>query len=497
MMLTNNGQLLIARNETASLCLLPKMANRHGLVTGATGTGKTVSLQVIAESLSALGVPVFITDIKGDVSGLAKAGADNPKIRSRVDEMGLEADGYAFHGSPVCFWDIFGKDGHPLRTTISEMGPLLLSRILDLNDTQSGVLQLLFRIADDNGLLLLDLKDLRKLTEYVADNRAEFSKTHGNLAPATLGAIQRGLIGLEDQGGDVFFGEPALDVFELMRRIQGQGVVNIMAADRLMQSPRVYASFLLWLMSELYETLPEAGDLDMPKLVLFFDEAHLLFSNAPKALVEKIEQVVRLIRSKGVGIFFITQNPADIPESVLAQLGNRIQHALRAYTPKEQKAVRAAADAFRANPAFKTEDAITALGVGEALVSLLDEKGIPAMVERAKMLPPEGQIGPLTPDERAALIQKSQIYGQYEREIDRESAYEILTKRVLDTAAAEEEAKTEKARGKAKPQSGGVMGELVADFAKKTQQSITRNVANQVGRSLVRGLLGSLFGGKK
>lgn len=492
-MLDKDGQLLIAKSDAMSLALLPAMANRHGLITGATGTGKTVTLQVIAESLSALGVPVFITDIKGDVSGIASAGGGDAKVDERARKMGLAESGFSYQGSPVCFWDIFGKDGHPLRATISEMGPLLIGRILDLNDTQQGVLQLLFRIADDNGLLLLDLKDLRKLTEFVGQNRAQFSATHGNIASATIGAIQRGLVGLEEQGGDVFFGEPALDVFDLLQRRQGRGVVNVLAADRLMQSPRIYGSFLLWLLSELYEKLPETGDLEQPKLVLFFDEAHLIFTNAPKALLEKIEQVVRLIRSKAVGVYFVTQNPADIPETVLAQLGNRVQHALRAYTPREQKAVRAAADSFRPNPAFKTEDAITEMGVGEALVSFLDDKGIPAMVERSKVLPPESRIGPLTADERRNEIQKSQLYGQYERVIDRESAYEVLSRRVEENAAqAESEGKGRKAKN-----DDGVLGGLIGEFAKKTQQSITRNIANQVGRSLVRGILGGLFGGKK
>lgn len=495
-MLTQDGRLLIAKNENQELVILPNMINRHGLITGATGTGKTVSLQVIAESMSAAGVPVFITDIKGDVSGIAKAGAENAKIRQRMDSMKLEAEGYTFKGCPVCFWDIFGKDGHSLRATTSEMGPIPISRILDLNDTQTGVLQLVFRIADDNGLLLLDFKDLRKMVEYIADkdNRAQFSQTYGNIASATLGAIQRGLLTLEDQGGAVFFGEPALNIRDLLKTTSdGKGVVNLMAADRLMQSPRVYAAFLLWLLSELYESLPEVGDLPKPKLALFFDEAHLLFSNAPKALLERIEQVVRLIRSKGVGIYFITQNPADIPETVLTQLGNRVQHALRAYTPKEQKSVRAAADAFRPNPAFKTEDVITNLAVGEALVSLLDPKGIPSVVERVQMLPPESQIGPLTPEERQNQIRASLLFGQYENVLDRESAYEILTARVLQKS--QESAAAATAKGKKGDES--FVGGLLTDFAKKTQQSVTRNIANQVGRSLIRGILGSLLGGKK
>lgn len=497
-MLTNDKKLLIARNDATALAILPGMANRHGLITGATGTGKTVSLQVIAESMSATGIPVFITDIKGDISGIAKAGAMNPKIQERMDRMRLADEGFAFRGCPVCFWDIFGKDGHPLRATVSEMGPVLVSRILDLNDTQTGALQIIFRIADDNGLLLLDFKDLRKMVEFVAakENRTRFSQGYGNLAAATLGAIQRGLLTLEEEGADAFFGEPGLEIFDLMRTApDGRGTVSIMASDKLMRSPRVYAAFLLWLMSELFEQLPEAGDLEKPKLVLFFDEAHLLFSDAPKALLEKIEQVVRLIRSKGVGMYFITQNPADIPESVLAQLGNRVQHALRAYTPKEQKAVRAAAESFRPNPAFKTETAIAELGVGEALVSFLGAKGVPGMVERAAVLPPESQIGAITPEERQTFIRQSPLSGKYDNAQDRESAYETLTARIEQKTAADAAALQEKTKKK----SGGndsFLGDLVTDFAKKTKQSISRNIANQVGRSLIRGILGGLFGGK-
>ncbi len=492
-MLTKDGKLLIAKNDHAELSILPNMLNRHGLITGATGTGKTVSLQVIAESISAQGVPVFMTDIKGDVSGISKTGSkDNAKVQQRVDGMKLADAGFTFQGCPTVFWDIFAKDGHPLRATISEMGPLLLSRILDLNDTQTEVMQVIFRIADDNGLLLLDLKDMRKMAEFVAEKRADFSKTYGNIAPATLGSIQRGLLGLDTQGGNNFFGEPALGVFDLMQTRNGKGVINIMAADQLMQSPRIYASFLLWLLSELYEGLPEVGDLPQPKLVLFFDEAHLLFTNAPKALLEKIEQVVRLIRSKAVGVYFITQNPADIPEMVLAQLGNRIQHALRAYTPREQQAVRAAAGAFRPNPAFKTEDAIGNLGVGEALLSLLDNKGIPAVVERCSMLPPESQIGPVTPAERADIIKASPLAGKYDTMVDRESAYEKLSARVMETPA-----ETGKKGAAAKKGDEGIMGEIFSDFTKKMGQSMTRVVATQVSRSLLRGVLGSLFGGKK
>lgn len=503
-MLTQDGRLLIGKNDTMEMTILPAMLNRHGIITGATGTGKTVSLQVIAESMSAMGIPVFITDIKGDVSGIAKPGGPNPKVEQRVESMKLAAEGFKAQGCPVRFWDIFGMDGHPLRTTISEMGPILISRILDLNDTQSGVLQMVFKIADENGLLLLDLKDLRKMVEYVTENRVELTKNYGNMATATLGSIQRGLIGLEDQGGDVFFGEPALSLNDLMQLQDGKGLVNIMAADRLMQSPRIYASFLLWLMSELYENLPETGDLAKPKLVLFFDEAHLIFSNAPKVLLDKIEQVVRLIRSKGVGIFFITQNPADIPEMVLAQLGNRVQHALRAYTPKEQKAVRAAADAFRPNPAFKTEDAISNLGVGEALVSVLDPKGIPGIVERAFMLPPESQIGPLSKEERDAIIKASLLYGHYEQIVDRDSAYEKLTARIEQKTAeqnaikAQEQAEADaKAAAKKAKQEPSILGELADDFIKGTKRSVVRNMSNQLGRTLIRGVLGSLFGGKR
>ncbi len=495
-MLTNDDRLLIAKSATADLVLAPGMVARHGVVTGATGTGKTVTLQVMAESLSAMGVPVFITDIKGDVSGLAKpASADNENIKKRVEAMDLAAAGFAPAGCPVELLDIFGRDGLPLRATITEMGPLLLSRILDLNDIQSGVMTMIFRIADDNGLLLLDLKDLRKMTEFVAEHRADLSRQYGNIATATVGAIQRALITLEGEGGDVFFGEPALDVRDLLARRNGQGVVSILAADRLMQSPRIYSAFLLWLLSELFETLPETGDLPEPKLVLFFDEAHLLFDNAPRALLEKIEQVVRLIRSKAVGVYFVTQNPMDIPEPVLAQLGNRVQHALRAYTPREQRAVRAAADAFRPNPAFKTEDAIGSLAVGEALVSFLDEKGVPGMVEQAKILPPEGQIGPLTADERRSAIAASPLRSRYETTIDRESAYEMLTRNVNEKTQAEPEEKP-KARTRENDAGGGI-GDILGDFTKKTQQSITRNIANQIGRSLVRGIFGNLFGGKR
>lgn len=495
-MIDTMGNIILAQGPDGLLGFTPKMANRHGLITGATGTGKTVTMQVAAESLAAIGVPVFITDIKGDVSGIGMEGGGG-KAAERAADMGLDAAGFRWGAVPVRLWDLFGRDGHPLRTTVSEMGPMLLARVLDLNPTQTDVLAMLFRIADDSGMLLLDLKDLRKMTEYVMQNRKDFTGQYGNMATATLSAIQRGLLTLEDQGGDVFFGEPALDWHDIMARQGGTGTVNILSAGRLMQSPRVYGSFLLWLLSELYENLPEAGDLDQPKLVFFFDEAHLIFNEAPKILLERIEQVVRLIRSKGVGIFFVTQNPADVPQAVLAQLGNRVQHALRAYTPAEQKAVRAAASAFRANPAFKTEEAITQLGVGEALVSFLDEQGVPCVVQRARIVPPQSRIGPMGGQERADVIRTSPLAGKYDSMIDRESAYEILTQRIEDRMRAEEEARQLKALPKAKQaQTGGLSG-FMGDFAKKTQQSITRNIANQVGRSLIRGVLGGLFGGKR
>jgi DNA helicase HerA-like ATPase len=495
-MIDSTGMPLLAKSDK-NIYIVPKMANRHGLIAGATGTGKTVSLQVMAETFSAMGVPVFVTDIKGDFSGVSKEGTDNPRITERLAKLSLS--GYSHTSFPVCFWDIYGEQGHPLRTTISEMGPLLLSRLLNLNDVQSGVLSIIFKVADDNGLLLLDMKDLRKMVEFAGENSEKFTTEYGNISQASIGAIQRNLLALEQEGAEKFFGEPALDIMDLFQTDKGKGIINILAADKLMMSPLTYSTFLLWLISELFEQLPEAGDLDKPKLVFFFDEAHLLFNEAPKALLEKIEQVVRLIRSKGVGIYFVTQNPLDVPETVLGQLGNRIQHALRAFTPKDQKAVKSAAETFRANPKFKVEEAITELGVGEALVSFLDEKGIPSMVERAFIVPPQAQIGPITPDERQKLMQNSLVKGVYDKLVDRESAFEILKERMdkQDEAqkAAEEEkirAKQEQEEAKAKRARGG---SLFEEITKTAGKSVTRTIGNEIGRQLVRGLLGGLLGG--
>jgi len=468
------------------LLLSPRMANRHALIAGATGTGKTVSLRVLAEQFSAMGVPVFLADIKGDLSGMAKPGGDNPKIAERVEKLGLTD--FSYEGCPVTFWDIFGDRGHPLRTTVSEMGPLLLSRILSLNDTQSGVLNLVFKIADDNGLLLLDLKDLREMTRFVGDNAADFKTEYGNISTASVGAIQRNLLVLEEQGGDRLFGEPALDINDLLQTdATGKGMVNILSAERLMQSPKVYATFLLWLLAELFEQLPEVGDPDKPKMVFFFDEAHLLFEDVPQALEEKIEQVVRLIRSKGVGVWFVTQNPLDIPDKVLGQLGNRVQHALRAFTPRDQKAVRAAAETFRANPELDTETAILELGVGEALVSLLDEKGTPGMVERAYVMPPRSSLPPLTPDEIRGIVQGSILYGAYEKVVDRESAYEKL-RRKAEQLPEDREPEPAAREEKAEPSQAG---KLIGALAKSAAHAI----GSQLGRQIMRGVLGSLFGG--
>src|SRR5918911_5196366 len=415
--------LLVAKNDKTDLSLLPALANRHGLITGATGTGKSVTLQTLAQRFSSIGVPVFMADVKGDLSGLAKAGGGNAKVDARRKLLKLPAESAA---CPVIFWDVYGKAGPPVRATISDMGPLLLGRMLALNETQEGVLAVVFKIADDNGLLLLDLKDLRAMLEYVGDNAAQFKTQYGNVSTASIGIIQRGLLTLEAQGAGQFFGEPMLDIADLMRVQGGQGVVSILAAEKLMSSPKLYSTFLLWLLSELFEHLPEVGDPEQPKLVFFFDEAHLLFDEAPKALLEKIEQVVRLIRSKGVGVYFVTQNPLDLPESVLGQLGNRVQHALRAFTPKDAKAVKTAAETLRPNPKIKADRVITELEVGEALVSFLDEKGRPNMVERAFIVPPASQLGPITDTERAALIARSPVAGKYDTPVDRESAYEKL-----------------------------------------------------------------------
>ena len=511
------SSLVIARHEQTELALLPALANRHGLITGATGTGKTITLQVLAERFSSIGVPVFMADVKGDLSGLAASGSDSPKLRQRLQSLGVSD--WLPAKFPAAFWDVTGEQGHPVRATISDMGPVLLARLLNLNDTQAGVLQLVFKIADDNGLLLLDLKDLRAMVQHVGEHAREFTTEYGNVSAASIGAIQRGLLTLGEQGGEAFFGEPMLDINDLMQTDGsqgGKGIVNILAADKLMASPRLYSTFLLWLLSELFEQLPEVGDLDKPKLVFFFDEAHLLFNEAPPALLEKIEQVVRLIRSKGVGIYFVTQNPLDIPDSVLGQLGNRVQHALRAFTPRDQKAVKTAADTLRANPAFDAAAAITELGVGEALLSLLDEKGRPNVVERAFILPPASRIGPLTADERQAVIKASLVYGVYEKTVDRESAYEKLKGRV---PAAEAKADAAQAQGPAAsppapPASGGGwfggLGEIVGSSSgsggrnkggdsvlEAAAKSAARAIGSQVGREIIRGVLGSILGGSR
>jgi DNA helicase HerA-like ATPase len=495
--------------------ILPHMANRHGLITGATGTGKTVTLQKIAESFSKFGVPVFMSDIKGDLSGISQRGSEqNSKIVDRLKTLGLT--NYNFSSCPVTFWDVFAEQGHPLRAAISEMGPLLLSRMLNLNDVQAGVLMIAFKIADDNGLLLIDLKDLRSLLQYVGENAKQFTTQYGNISAASVGTIQRGLLTLEQQGGDKFFGEPALDLMDLIQTdSNGQGMINMLAADNLMTSPKLYATFLLWLLSELYEQLPEVGDLEKPKLLFFFDEAHLLFNEAPEALLEKVEQVVRLIRSKGVGVYFCTQNPIDIPLKILGQLGNRVQHALRAFTPLDQKAVKTAADTFRQNPKFNTEAVISQLGVGEALTSFLDEKGIPGMVERVLIVPPFSQIGPVSPDQRQALIKGSVLYGFYEKHEDRESAYEVLTRQVQQERLQQEDEKETAARLKEQAKIDAMQQKRTEQEARwrareeqrKTHQtadifgslakSAARAVGSSVGRQIIRGVLGGILGSSR
>ena len=475
--------MIIAKSGEHELALLPALANRHGCITGATGTGKTITLQVLAENFSRIGVPVFMADVKGDLTGIAKAGQASAKMSERLQRLGLPEP--QWQGFPVTLWDVWGEQGHPVRATVSDMGPLLISRLLGLNDTQEGVLSMAFKIADDNGLLLLDLKDLRAMIQYVGDNAAQFKTQYGNVSPASVGAIQRGLLQLEEQGAEKFFGEPMLDIADLMQAADGKGVVNILAADKLMNNPRLYASFLLWLLSELFENLPEVGDRDKPRLVFFFDEAHLLFNDAPAALVEKVEQVVRLIRSKGVGVFFVTQNPLDIPEKVLGQLGNRVQHALRAFTPRDQKAVKSVAETMRANPKLDAEKAILELGVGEALVSLLDAKGTPGITERAWIFAPGSQLGPITPDDRRRLIAESVVAGTYEKTVDRESAYEKLMAKAEQAAA---EAPAAPAKKAAKSETEVLVGALA--------KSAAHAIGSQVGRQIIRGVLGSLFGKK-
>ena len=496
--------LLIAKSSDKSLtplCLLPNMANRHGLIAGATGTGKTVTLQVMAEHFSAIGVPVFMADVKGDLTGISQIGKPNTKVDERVKLLNLEHTPAA---CPVTLWDVFGEQGHPVRATVSEMGPVLLARIFNLNDTQSGVLNLAFKIADDNGLLLLDLKDLRSLLSWIGENAGQFTTNYGNISPASVGAIQRGLLSLEQQGGDRFFGEPALALDDLLQTDDGKGVINILAADRLLTSPRLYSTFLLWLLSELYENLPEVGDLEKPKLVFFFDEAHLLFNESPRELLDKIEQVVRLVRSKGVGVYFVTQNPLDIPDTVLGQLGNRVQHALRAYTPRDQKAVLAAAETFRANPKIKVEQIITELGVGEALVSFLDEKGRPTVVERAYICPPKSQIGPINAEQRKLLLQNSLVSGQYEKTVDRESAFEKLQARRGDAGAAPA---TIGGRSGSSGGLGGMLEKMGLPSGGATSKregvleaavkSAARAMASEAGRRIIRGVLGSILGGRR
>jgi DNA helicase HerA-like ATPase len=534
--------LYLAKSEDGYPALLPQMANRHGLITGATGTGKTVTLQSMAERLSFAGVPVFMADVKGDLSGMGAAGSPSEKLLKRIADLGL--DGFTPYANPVAFWDVFGQGGVPVRATVSDMGPLLLARLLNLNDTQAGVLQLVFKIADDQGLLLLDLKDLRAMVQHVGDNAKEFTTEYGNVAAASIGAIQRGLLTLEEQGGDLFFGEPMLNIADLMQvDANGRGVINVFAADKLINSPALYSTFLLWMLAELFEQLPEAGDLDKPKLVFFFDEAHLLFSDAPQALTDKVEQVVRLIRSKGVGVYFVTQNPLDVPEKILGQLGNRVQHALRAFTPRDQKAVQAAAETMRANPKFDAATAITELGVGEALVSFLDEKGRPTIVERGFIFPPASRLGPLTPEERLAVIQASPMLAAYGTTVDRESAYELLRGKPATpqpapgaipappagngglndsdwgNTANQPQPRYESARQPAPaPQEesgGGLLGGLgnilmgstgprggkregvLESAAKSAARGVAGTVGREIGKQILRGVLGSILGGRR
>jgi DNA helicase HerA-like ATPase len=494
--------ILIAQHNDTQCFIRPDKANRHGLITGATGTGKSITLQTLAEGFSRIGVPVFMADVKGDLTGISQAGVIGEKMAKVLTERALAAPESI--ACPTALWDVFGEQGHPVRATVSDLGPLLLGRMLNLNETQEGVLQLVFKIADDQGLLLLDMKDLRAMCQHVGDNASQFTTQYGNISAASIGAIQRGLLQIEAQGGDKFFGEPMLNIADFMQTDgQGRGVVNILAADKLMNAPRLYATFLLWLLSELFEHLPEVGDLDKPKLVFFFDEAHLLFNDAPKALLERIELVVRLVRSKGVGVYFVTQNPLDIPDSVLGQLGNRVQHALRAFTPRDQKAVKSAAETMRQNPKLDIATAITELAVGEALVSFLDDKGRPGITERVYVLPPGSQIGPITPEQRKALIANSMVAGVYEKTVDRESAFELLSGRT-QTRMGKGQAETP-----AHESTGGglldTLGGLLGGGAKRTRasageqliKSAASSIGREVGRQIIRGVLGSILGGSK
>ncbi|HEY1058338.1 MAG TPA: helicase HerA-like domain-containing protein [Limnobacter sp.] len=503
--------LPVAKSTSAELCLLPALANRHGLITGATGTGKTVTLQVMSEAFSRIGVPVFMADVKGDLTGLSQPGKSSPKLLDRLSANGIPVPEFA--GFPVTLWDVLGKQGHPVRATVSDLGPLLLGRLLNLNDTQEGVLNLVFKIADDNGLALLDLKDLRAMLQFVGDNAKDFTTQYGNISAASIGAIQRGLLSLESQGADQFFGEPMLNIADMMQTDgQGRGVINILAANQLMNAPKLYGTFLLWLLSELFENLPEVGDVDKPKMVFFFDEAHLLFNDAPKPLIEKVEQVVRLIRSKGVGVYFVTQNPLDVPETVLGQLGNRVQHALRAFTPRDQKAVKVAAETMRPNAGLNIESAITELGVGEALVSFLDAKGTPSPTNRAWIYPPASQFGPATAEQCKVLMEQSIVAGVYEQAVDRESAFELLRDRAASKAGSPNEPvpvntpQTTSTGGDGSGSFGG-LGDLLfgktagsggrqrQSVAESMAKSAARAIGSQVGREIVRGILGSMLGG--
>lgn len=492
-MFTKEQGLYVAHGPNGPISICGKMANRHGLIAGATGTGKTVTLQVLAETFSQAGVPCFMADMKGDLSGISQTGAMSGFIEKRCAEFGIESP--EFGACPVRFFDVYGEQGHPMRTTVSNMGPQLLSRLLGLNDTQEGILNIVFRIADDRGLLLIDMKDLRSMLNYVAENAKQYTAAYGNITAQSVGAIQRALLTLENQGADKFFAEPSFDIYDLLQCKQGKGVMNVLAADRLMLNPKLYSTFLLWLLSELYAQLPEVGDMELPKLVFFFDEAHMLFNETSKALVDKIEQVVRLIRSKGVGVYFVTQSPTDIPEEILGQLGNRVQHALRAFTPKDQKAVKTAAETFRENPSFKTADAIMELGTGEALVSFLDEKGAPSMVERAKILFPLSQIGAVTEGQRGQIINQSRIYGKYDKVVDRESAFEVLMAEADAALKAEQEAAEEAARAEAEEKAAkaeskksgrgkGLLGSIFGAVVGAAVTSVTSSIGTEVSKKV-------------
>lgn len=505
-MYTKEQGLYVAHGPNGPISICGKMANRHGLIAGATGTGKTVTLQVLAETFSQAGVPCFMADMKGDLSGISQTGSMSGFIEKRCAEFGMDSP--VFGSCPVRFFDVYGEQGHPMRTTVSNMGPQLLSRLLQLNDTQEGILNIVFRIADDRGLLLIDMKDLRSMLDYVSKNAAQYTSTYGNIAPQSVGAIQRALLTLENQGADKFFAEPSFDIYDLLQCEQGRGVMNVLAADKLMLNPKLYSTFLLWLLSELYARLPEVGDMDLPKLVFFFDEAHMLFEDTSKALVEKIEQVVRLIRSKGVGVYFVTQSPTDIPEDILGQLGNRVQHALRAFTPKDQKAVKTAAETFRANPAFKTADAIMELGTGEALVSFLDEKGAPSVVERAKILFPLSQIGAVSESQRDMIIKQSRLYGRYDNVIDRESAFEVLVEEAEAALKAEQEAveaaeeeekaskskKSDKGSGLLKGIFGAVVGAVVTSVTSSIGSEVSKKVTGKKSKTTAKDIAGKAVG---